>query len=99
MSDPSLTTSTNLRLVVDRAATSNAYSNLTCTSSSQRLDAQIKGLISCEFCPETFTTRGRYKYGSLFFSESSFGLTIFILVVIVKLILFHTAVTVVKGLH
>src|SRR5271168_53474 len=88
----------HLSLMVDHAAAPNANFNPTCTSPSQRLDAQLKGLIRCESCPETFTTRGRYKYVSLFVLDPSFGLTVSTPVAIAKPIPGHTVVTVAKGL-
>jgi hypothetical protein len=64
--NPSLITiSANSSLIVDHAAALNATSYPTSACPSQRLDAQIKGLIRCESCSRTFLTRGGYKYVSL----------------------------------
>jgi hypothetical protein len=52
--------------------TSYISSDLTCTRSSNDLDNHIKGLIKCESCSKTFTTRGGYKCDTMFVLESSF---------------------------
>jgi hypothetical protein len=81
------------------ATTLSMISNSTCPRSSQRTDAYIKGLINCEFCPKTSTTRGQYKHVFLFFLDPSLGLTASILAAMVKPIPDHTlAIPAAKGL-
>jgi len=97
-SPPLVSISTNSYVPVDHATSfirefrSNVY------RSSKDLDNHIKGLIKCESCSKTFTTRGGYKFVSIFPLESSFEVTASILAAIAKLIPGHTVATpVAKG--
>jgi len=95
-----ISTSTHSSLPVDHPATANVYFSPTGTKLKHRLDAQIKGLIKCESCYKTFTTRGEYKYISLHLLETSSSLIFSVAAAIAKPILGHTvAITAAKGLH
>lgn len=92
--------STNSSLSVANTITSHTDSNPMCTRPGQRIDGYINGLINCESCSKTFTTRGEYKYVSVFVLGLFFDLDVSILVAIVKPIPNHTvAIPAAKGLH